>query len=88
MTITEQSRHELHQRLDQVLGPEEATTLMEHLPPTGWREVATKHDLECLEMKLSSKVDQAIAAQTRFLAIANIGSILGFGSLILAAAKL
>jgi hypothetical protein len=92
MTIAEQSRHELHQRLERVLGPEEATTLMEHLPPTGWRDVATKQDLdhvaERLELRFDTKLSDAIAAQTRFLAIANIGSIVAFGSLILAAAKL
>ena len=45
MAITERSRHSLHQKLDSVLGPEEATTLMEHLPPVGWAEVATKTDV-------------------------------------------
>jgi len=45
MAISEQHRYHLHQKLEQVLGAEEATTLMEHLPPVGWSEMATKHDI-------------------------------------------
>ena len=39
MTITDESRFHLHQRLAEVLGQEEASTLMEHLPPLGWAGV-------------------------------------------------
>jgi hypothetical protein len=48
MAITEETRHRLFQRLEQVLGADEATTLMEHLPPIGWADVATKRDLDAL----------------------------------------
>lgn len=46
MAISEETRHRLHLRLDEVLGPEDASTLMEHLPPVGWADVATKRDLD------------------------------------------
>jgi uncharacterized protein YdcH (DUF465 family) len=45
MATTEHARHRLYQRLNELIGPDEADTLMELLPPTGWADVATKHDL-------------------------------------------
>jgi DNA anti-recombination protein RmuC len=51
MAIGEEARHHLYQRLEEVLGPTQAATLMEHLPPAGWADVATKHDLEALATK-------------------------------------
>ena len=48
MAVTEHDRHRMYQRLEEVLGPEEATTLMEHLPPVGWADVATKRDIDDL----------------------------------------
>ena len=61
MAIDERSRHEPHQRLDDVLGPDAAGTLMAHLPPVGWSEVATKTDLTRLEERMDARfvhVDQ------------------------------
>ena len=46
MAITEESRHHLFQRLEEKLGHDEAVTLMEHLPPVGWADVATRRDLD------------------------------------------
>lgn len=57
MTVTEESRHRLHQALDHAIGPEEATTLMEHLPPVGWADVATKTDLTHLGDILRAEMD-------------------------------
>ncbi|QGG94329.1 hypothetical protein [Actinomarinicola tropica] len=56
MAITEKSRHELYRRLEEILGPDEATTLMEHLPPVGWADVATKDDLRSLETRLDARI--------------------------------
>lgn len=56
MTIDEQHRHDLHSRLDDVLGPKEATTLMQHLPPVGWADVATRQDLDHLAVLLRSDI--------------------------------
>jgi hypothetical protein len=48
MPVDERSRHALFRRLSEVLGDEEASTLMEHLPAVGWADVATKRDLDAL----------------------------------------
>ena len=46
MAISEDRRHEMYEGLIEALGRERATTLMEHLPPVGWADVATKRDLD------------------------------------------
>lgn len=56
MAIDERARHELFRRLDEVLGPDAATTLIEHLPPVGWADVATKADLVALEGRLDARL--------------------------------
>ena len=58
MAIDERSRHELYVRLERVLGPEAASTLMEHLPPVGWADVATKRDLDVLAERMDSRFAQ------------------------------
>ena len=50
MAITEDQRHQLYEGLVEVLGRERASTLMEHLPPVGWADVATKRDLDHLSL--------------------------------------
>src|SRR5436305_12121191 len=58
MVVDERSRHELYRRLEEVLGSEAATTLIEHLPPVGWADVATKHDLAALEQRIDLRFDR------------------------------
>jgi hypothetical protein len=57
MAIDERARHELHRKLEEVLGAEGAATLMAHLPPVGWADVATKHDLAQLEERINVRFD-------------------------------
>ena len=57
MAINEESRHHLYLRLEEVLGAEEATTLMEHLPPVGWADVATKRDIDGLRDLTKREID-------------------------------
>ena len=48
MNASASDRHRLHNHLEQLLGPEDAATLMEHLPPSEWNELATRSDLALL----------------------------------------
>lgn len=57
MVISEQDRHELHGSLEKALGRGPAGTLMSHLPPVGWADVATKHDLDVLTERLEGKME-------------------------------
>jgi len=67
MAITEHTRHQLHRALIESLGEEEAATLMEHLPPVGWADVATKSDIDNLRVATKSDIDNLrVATKTDF----------------------
>jgi hypothetical protein len=57
MAISEESRHEMYVKLEEVLGAQVAATVMEHLPPVGWGDVATKRDLDAVESALRHDID-------------------------------
>lgn len=58
MAIDERSRHDLYVKLEQTLGAAEASTLMEHLPPVGWADVATKRDLDVFATELRAEMSE------------------------------
>ncbi len=96
MAIDERSRHALFVRLEEILGPEQASTLMEHLPPVGWADVATKRDLDQLEARMHagimSDVYRELAALQRHMTMVLVstvsGSMVTVAALAFAAAKL
>ena len=103
MALDERSRHELFLRLEETLGPEAATTLMEHLPPVGWADVATKRDLDQTAILLRSEIQglgdqlrsefyRALADQTRTILLTvvstTIGAVIATATLTFAAARL
>ena len=45
MTMTEARRTEMHIGLRESLGPRVADSLMEHLPPNGWGDVARQSEM-------------------------------------------
>jgi hypothetical protein len=104
MAVDERARHQLYQRLEAVLGAEEATILMAHLPPVGWADVATKRDLDLLEAafrhdfetnrrehdRLHEDIERLGREihQTRTLLIALFGTVVSMGGVAFAAAHL
>jgi len=103
MALDERARHELFLRLQEVLGPDRAETLMEMMPPVGWADVATKRDLDALEQRVDLRFEAmehrllaafrgelltAVTTQTRTLVIANMGAVLTTAALAFAAAQL
>ena len=54
MQIDERARREMYERLEEVLGAPAADALMEHLPPVGWADVATKSDVAAMRVDLDA----------------------------------
>ena len=84
MAITEQARHRMYKHLEELMGTEDAGVLMEHLPPVGWADVATKRDLDML--RLEWRADLANGLRVHTLAI--LGGVSVLNTLTLAASKL
>jgi hypothetical protein len=53
--------------MGQILSEEAADTLMELLPPVGWADVATKTDLQHLQLTIEVNVRKLIHEQTKWL---------------------
>ncbi len=88
MVIDERTRHQMYLKLEEVLGREEAETMMGHLPPLGWGDVATKQDLELLRSDLGEKIAKSEARLLRTIIYTNSTSVLIVAGLAFGAAKL
>lgn len=58
MTTAESSRHDLYTGLAEFLGPDRADTLMTYLPSRESTDLATKADLNALELTLGVRIDR------------------------------
>jgi hypothetical protein len=75
MAIDERARRNLYLKAEEAFGAEAAAALMGLLPPVGWADVATKHDLdhvvevnrlehEQLRAEFKAALTEALQAQT------------------------
>ena len=76
MPITEADRFDMHLEFRKFLGDKVAETLMEHLPPLGWANVARRSDIDHLRDQFTD-----LKATTRGLAAGMwaLGSLMGAG---------
>ena len=88
MAITEESRYRLYSKLQEVLGEQEASVLMEHLPPVGWADVATKRDVDHLEARLLGDIRAEFAEKLRTQLLALVGVNFTTAAAVIAAMKL
>lgn len=103
MNASASDRHRLHRHLDELLGPEDAATLMEHLPPNEWNQLATKSDIAELraelrgefrdfERRITEHVDLRVRASvgdsTRILFFSMLASQATLVGMVLGAVKL
>ena len=88
MAITEEARHRMYQRLEEVLGREQAATLMEHLPAVGWADVATRHDLDRGLENMANILRLEFARGINRLLLALMATNMTLVGLVVAAAKL
>ncbi|MGH8902590.1 MAG: hypothetical protein ACRDYA_13170 [Egibacteraceae bacterium] len=91
MVVDERARHKLFGRLEHVLGAEYAVTLMEHLPPVDWTDIATKHDLSAMKHEIiammRAELANALTAQTRTIVFAMLGALTSMAAMVFAAAR-
>ena len=71
MSVDDRTRLNLHRKLEAVLGPDEADTLMAHLPPVTWHDVATKDDVRMLETSMRGEISHAMERQIRWMVTYN-----------------
>ena len=92
--VSDQARRDLYDALERHLGPSEAGTLMELLPPVGWADVARQSDLVAIRGEMAqirgeiAELRGEVKAQLPRLYVANMAAMGGIAGLVLAAAKL
>ena len=73
MAVTERTRHELHEGLVELMGPERAATMMESLPPVGWGDIVTKDYLDLRLDSLENRINSNFDAKLRQTILTMVG---------------
>jgi hypothetical protein len=76
MEVTEYDRHQLFVWFEERMGPERAATMTNLIPPIGWFELASKHDLLELEGRLDVRIDAKLARLESSLMRVMVGLLL------------
>lgn len=84
MAVDERRRRALYDALEQRIGSEEATTLMELLPPVGWADVATREDLRRLEDRIEARLEHGLRRVIQW----NVGTVMAMTAIVLAIIRL
>lgn len=58
----ETARFELHEGLREALGEARGDTLMSLLPPVGWADIPTNHELDLLGDRVDARIDGVLLA--------------------------
>jgi len=94
MTTTEAERFQMHESLIHTHGKEVADIIMEHLPPTGWGDVARRSDvsdlrssfakdMEILRMEMRAEMHMLFNQQLKWLVgLVITAQALGTGALL------
>jgi len=83
MSVDERARHNLFVKLEAVLGSEEATTLMETLPPVAHGELVTKEYLDLRLEALEHRLTATIRQETRTIVFALVAVVVSISSVAL-----
>lgn len=85
MATTEQERLEMHLGLRKVLGDDVANTVMAHLPPSGWGDVARRHDitmaLDMINLRLDTLERRLDGLERRIGIVITVGLAIGLALL-------
>jgi hypothetical protein len=76
MAVDERRRLQLADAAKRSLGDDAGITLMELLPPVGWADVATKRDLDALELRLEARFERGFRQVLVTNSLVVIGSFL------------
>ena len=88
MPVSEFERHEVFKWLEERMGPERASTMMDLLPPVGWSDIATRRDLEALEARLDAKISERLSDLLLKLFFGMVASNATLVGLVFAAVRL
>ena len=85
MATTEQERLEMHLGLRKVLGDDVANTVRAHLPPSGWGDVARRHDitmaLDMINLRLDTLERRLNGLERRIGIVITVGLAIGLALL-------